>query len=72
MRTAFQGDAEVLQAACVEVRSHFRNHADAVEPDLSARIDEGHQAVTLLRESVVQGKMNERGNYGAHLLDVDD
>ena len=25
-----------------------------------------------LRESVVQGKMNERGNYGAHLLDVDD
>ena len=39
---------------------------------LSARIDEGHPAVTLLREYVLQGKMNERGNYGAHLLDVDD
>lgn len=54
-----------MAAACVEIRSHFRKNAEASESDVPNLVAEGREAAAFLRSAVVQGHLNERGNYGA-------
>lgn len=68
--TAFQGDSQAIEAAYVEIQSNFRKHAAAPESDVPRLVAEGREAAEFLRASVVQGQLNDRGNYGAFLLSV--
>lgn len=66
MFAAFRGDTAALAASFAEARSHFQKHADVTDPsDISALCAEGRDAAQFLLSSVVQGKLNERGNFGA-------
>lgn len=61
---AFNGDTAALQAAYTEIRTHFRNNSSASDADVPRLVSEGQEAMDFLRTAVVQGQLNERGNYG--------
>lgn len=66
--TAFQGDVPALTAARHEVRKHFTDNASRTDPaDVATLCAEGREALAFLTQSVVQGRLNKRGNYGARL-----
>jgi hypothetical protein len=67
LHAAFQGDKQAQAAALVEIRSHFRKNADASDSDVPRLVAEGREAAEFLHSAVVQGQLNERGNYGASL-----
>lgn len=66
VRAAFKGDSQATQAALVEIRKHFRDNATASESAIPKLVADGHEALSFLRDAVLQGQLNERGNYGAY------
>jgi hypothetical protein len=64
---AFQGDKQAQAAAWVEIRTNFRKNADASDSDVPRLVADGREAAEFLQSAVVQGQLNERGNYGASL-----
>ena len=69
---AFRGDRPALHAARTEIRSHFEQSRDVSNADdIRVLCAEGRDAAQFLQQSVVQGKLNERGNYGVLLPDAD-
>lgn len=68
----FHGDEKALQASALEIRSHFDQHKDiANEEEIRKRIKEGKEAEMFLTTNVLQGKMNERGNFETKLKSAD-
>jgi len=68
----FHGDEKALQASAIEIRSHFDQHKDiANEEEIRKRIKEGKEAEMFLTTNVLQGKMNERGNFETKLKSAD-
>ena len=68
----FHGDEKALQASAIEIRSHFDQHKDiANEEEIRKRIKEGKEAEMCLTTNVLQGKMNERGNFETKLKSAD-
>lgn len=66
LRAAFKHDEPALAAAFTEIRSNFAQHAAVRdEQEVAALCAAGHDALDFLRTSVVQAKLNERGNFGA-------
>ena len=64
-----KGDTPALAAAHKEIRSHFYQSANVTdEADISTLCAQGKDAANFLRTAVVQGQLNERGNFGAALL----
>lgn len=68
----FHGDEKALQASAIEIRSHFDQHKDITDAeDIRKRIKEGKEAEMFLTTNVLQGKMNERGNFETKLKSAD-
>jgi len=68
----FSGDKKALDASAIEIRSHFDQHKDiANEEEIRKRIKEGKEAEMFLTTNVLQGKMNERGNFETKLKSAD-
>lgn len=68
----FSGDKKALDASAIEIRSHFdanRNVTD--EEEIKKRIRDGREAQMFLTTNVLQGKMNERGNFETQLKSAD-
>ena len=66
LHAAFKQDEPALAAAFEEIRSNFAQHKDVTDKaEVDALCAAGHDALDFLRTSVVQAKLNERGNYGA-------
>ena len=68
----FSGDKKALDASAIEIRSHFdanRNVTD--EEEIKKRIRDGREAQMFLTTNVLQGKMNERGNFDTQLKSAD-
>ena len=60
----FAGDDFALDASRTKLREEFTNQRDASDPAEIAELLRGAAEVEdLLRENVVQGRLNERGNY---------
>lgn len=67
-RAVFKGDTPALAGAMQEIRTHWGKNAGVTDPQqLKVMFGEGREAATFLQTSVVQGMLNERGNYGALL-----
>ena len=60
---AFRGDAHALAAARSEIRSHYLAAADASPSDIPSKVADSDEAASFLGAHVVQGVLNERGNY---------
>ncbi|KAK3251175.1 hypothetical protein CYMTET_39480 [Cymbomonas tetramitiformis] len=64
-RTLFNGDTDNLRASLTEIRSHFENaRFEQDESAIAKMVKDGQDAAQFMRNNVVQGKLNERGNYG--------
>lgn len=66
--TVFRGDVEALQESRSKIRTEFFANRDVSDPEklkqLYADVADLDQ---FLRENIVQGTLNERGNYGFKL-----
>ena len=66
-RVCFVGDEKMQRESCRQIRSSFEENRNVSDP---ARLDqlflEGQEAIHILTNSIVQGKLNERGNIGNH------
>ncbi|PBP21759.1 hypothetical protein BUE80_DR007168 [Diplocarpon rosae] len=64
-RLAFSGDIELIRAARIEARNAFRKNAalTAADPQLGPAIAHAKEVAKILRENVVQGKLDENGKY---------
>ncbi|KAF9697180.1 hypothetical protein EKO04_004640 [Ascochyta lentis] len=64
-RIAFQGDANVLSAARVEVRKNFETnrHLQTGSEEFQKQIAHAEEVAKFLRENVVQGQATEGDNY---------
>ena len=68
----FAGDEKALDASLVEIRSHFDLNKNATdEKEIQKRIRDGEEARDFLTMNVLQGKMNERGNFETSLKSAD-
>lgn len=68
----FAGDEKALDASLVEIRSHFDSNKNATdEKEIQKRIRDGEEARDFLTMNVLQGKMNERGNFETTLKSAD-
>ena len=68
----FAGDEKALDASLVEIRSHFDSNKNATdEKEIQKRIRDGEEARDFLTMNVLQGKMNERGNFETSLKSAD-
>ena len=68
----FAGDKKALDASLVEIRSHFYSNKNATdEKEIQKRIRDGEEARDFLMMNVLQGKMNERGNFETSLKSAD-
>ncbi|KAI5924615.1 hypothetical protein F4810DRAFT_664404 [Camillea tinctor] len=58
-RIAFQGDNRVLTAARISIRDGFRANASLTpsDPNLPGAIKHAQEVASILRQNVVQGKM---------------
>mmetsp|Transcript_22647 Transcript_22647/g.57975 ORF Transcript_22647/g.57975 Transcript_22647/m.57975 type:complete len:103 (-) Transcript_22647:120-428(-) len=62
--TAFKGDAVMTQAATQEIRTKFeQSRHETDEGAVRKLLDDGREASEFIQSFVVQGKLNERGNY---------
>ena len=60
----FQGDAYALDESRSKLREEFGAQREVSDPEQIAELLRGADEVEeLLRENVVQGRLNERGNY---------
>ncbi len=67
LHPAFRGDAHALAAARAEIRSHYLASSSAPPSDIPARVADSDEAAGFLAAHVVQGVLNERGNYAVSL-----
>ena len=67
-RDLFVNDSAALTSAHAETRAAFLAQADAQPADVPALVEDAFEASQFIRQNVAQAQMNERGNYGAHLL----
>ena len=68
----FAGDKKALDASLIEIRSHFYSNKNATdEKEIQKRIRDGEEARDFLTMNVLQGKMNERGNFETSLKSAD-
>ena len=71
---AFRGDALALAAARTEIRSHYLAAASTPPAEVAARVADSDEAASFLTAHVVQGVLNDRGNYAvileAHHVDA--
>ena len=68
----FHGDEKALQASAIEIRSHFDQNKDITDAEeIRKRIKDGREAEMFLTTNVLQGKMNERGNFETKLKSAD-
>ncbi|KAH7422651.1 hypothetical protein KP509_12G018800 [Ceratopteris richardii] len=62
-RKCFAGDARMMQESRAQIRASFDQNRDVSD---SSRLDqlflEGQEAIHVLTNLIVQGKVNERGN----------
>jgi len=65
--TAFRGDAHALATARAEVRSHYLAAASVPPSEVAAKVADSDEAASFLTAHVVQGVLNERGNYAVSL-----
>ncbi len=60
----FRGDARALAVGVAEARTQFRKNAAERNPArIKAMVGDAKDAASFLRQSVVQGKMNQDGRY---------
>jgi hypothetical protein len=65
---AFGGDLPALKAAQGEIRKHFAENSHVTDSKVIATLcAEGLEAAHFLAGSVVQGRLNTRGNFGVQL-----
>ena len=64
---AFRGDAHALAAARTEIRSHYLAAASTAPAEVAARVADSDEAASFLTAHVVQGVLNDRGNYAVTL-----
>lgn len=70
-KKTFSGDDAALKAAFQEIRSNFRMHDTVTDPTkIDVLLAEGREAATFLQTFVVQGRLNDRGNYA--IKDIPD
>ncbi|KAJ4335516.1 Mitochondrial zinc maintenance protein 1, mitochondrial [Didymella glomerata] len=64
-RIAFQGDANVLSAARIEVRKNFETnrHLQTGTEEFQKSLAHANEVAKFLRENVVQGQATEGDNY---------
>jgi len=60
-RLAFQGDLPLLHAAQQEARTHFQKNASLLpsDPAVAPAIKHAEEVAQILRQNVVQGKLEE-------------
>lgn len=68
----FKGDSFAISQAKITLRQEFLKHKHVTDThelqELLRGIDEVDE---MLKFNIVQGKLNERGNYGVFLFDID-
>lgn len=64
---AFRGDAHALAASRAEIRSHYLAAASVPPAEVAAKVADSDEAASFLAAHVVQGVLNERGNYAVTL-----
>ena len=65
---AFQGDALALEKSQEAIRAGFEmNRAATAESEIKEHLRGVAQAVEMLQFNVLQGKLNERGNYAVDI-----
>ncbi|KAI1280870.1 Complex III assembly factor LYRM7 [Halotydeus destructor] len=70
-QNTFKGDEEALQTLKDKIRVEFENNKDVKSGEVEQLLKSGWEAENFLRTSVVQAKLNERGNYEVHHLPKD-
>lgn len=61
----FKDDARMRTGAIEEVRIHYDKARHIVdEQEIQACLRMGYEAAEFLTENIVQGRMNDKGNYG--------
>ena len=69
---AFRGDSFALRGAKVEIRKHYeKDRRLRGTEEVEKAIRSGREAARFLRENVLQGKMNVRGNFETTIREAD-
>ena len=64
MSTSSSSSSVTLTSACTQTREQFVNHRDVSDAgQVEQHLLEAEEARRFLLEGLVQGKLNERGNY---------
>lgn len=62
---AFEGDARAIQGARTQLRTEFFRNKDIQEPEHLATLAKDVEDIEeMLRFHIVQGKRNQKGNFG--------
>mmetsp|Transcript_4118 Transcript_4118/g.7873 ORF Transcript_4118/g.7873 Transcript_4118/m.7873 type:complete len:128 (+) Transcript_4118:30-413(+) len=67
-RELFAGDRVALASSRVELRKNFLKHESETDPKvLQQLLTDIDEVETMMRENMLQAKLNERGNYEVEL-----
>ena len=68
VRFVFKQDVFAIQQAKIQLRAEFTKNSDVKDPDMLEALYKGVEEVDeMLRFNIVQGTMNERGNFDVDL-----
>ncbi|OWM63553.1 hypothetical protein CDL15_Pgr019503 [Punica granatum] len=66
-RKTFAGDSVMLSGSAAEIRKKFEENRHVTsEADLQRLLDEARDASEFISTTIVQAKLNSRGDYGNH------
>lgn len=71
-RAAFEGDIDMQRTAMVTIREKFHLHRHANDDEVPSLLEQAEEAISFLRNNVVQAPLNHRGNYTVDAAQIDE